>query len=128
MISPHRHEKRKVMLHIFGFFFVIALIGALLVFDKPIRKMMNVPRQLVAGAQDKNIPEAEQINFKEEITDDSLDVIEGVQHQVMHTTLSDVVAMAKRTQKVVKDINHAKDEFEDFVHSISLPKSLPLNK
>jgi hypothetical protein len=128
MISPHHHEKRKILLHIFGFFFVIALIGLLFVFDRPIRRAMSVPRQLVAGVQDKNAKEVDQTEFKEEITDDSLDVVEGIKHQVMNTTLTDLVTMARRTEKVVKDINSAKNEFEDFVHSISLPKSLPLNK
>lgn len=128
MISPHHHEKRKIGLHIFGLLIFVGLIGTLIVFDKSIRQVVEIPRRMVAGEHDIKLSEINKEAFKEEITTDSKAILDDVVYQAMNVTLTDLVVMAKRTEKVVRDLDSAKDGFENFVHSISLPKSLPLNK
>lgn len=125
-MSFHRHhEKRKLAVNLFTIpMFIIILVVATF-FSKPIRRVVNIPKKLVAGVHDNNFQDVTKENFSNEIVNDTKDQVNTVKNDVLQTTIGDIINFIGKGSKIKSDITNLQKQTVDTVDSFDPTKIDP---
>ncbi|CAN5188363.1 hypothetical protein BH09PAT1_BH09PAT1_5490 [soil metagenome] len=128
-MSFHRHhEKRKLAVNLFTIPMFIVILVVATFFSKPIRRVINVPKQLVAGTHDNNYQDLTKENFQKEIVNDTKDQVSQVKENVLQTTVGDIINFISRGSKIKSDLNSLQKQTQQTVNSIDPSKLIPKKK
>lgn len=110
MSFQHHHEKRKIMVNLFTIpMFIIILIVATY-FNKPIRRIIEIPQKVVQGVHDNRLEDIKKENFSQEIVADTKDQFGNLKQDVLSMTVHDVFSIATRSTKIINDLNYIQRE------------------
>ncbi len=133
-MSFHRHhEKRKIAVNLFALPMMIVVLTIATIFSKPIRRVVNIPKKLVAGVHDNNFQDITKENFSKEIVNDTKEQVTTIKEDVLQTTIGDILNFISKGSKIKSDVNNLQKQTIDTVDSfdptkIDPKKLLPLKK
>ncbi len=125
-MSFHRHhEKRKLAVNLFAIPMMIFILAIATIFNKPIRRVISVPKQLVEGTHDNNFQDLSKENFSKEIVEDAKDQAQEVKENVLETTVGDIFTFISKGSKIKTDIQSLQKQTEEAVNSFDPGKYIP---
>ncbi len=125
-MSFHRHhEKRKLAVNLFTIPMMILILGIATVFNRPIRRVISVPKQLVEGAHDNNFQDLSKENFSKEIIEDAKNQAQEVKENVLQTTIGDIITFISKGSKIKDDIHNLQKQTEETVNSFDPAALIP---
>lgn len=101
---------------VLGILFLLLLV--LTHFAQPIREKLNSSRTLVAGASDVNINDIGKENFPKALAEDAKDQVSQLKDQAMNITLSQILDVVSRGQKIPQDLESAKQNIESYIKGL----------
>jgi len=125
-MSFHRHhEKRKLAVNLFTIPMMVLILALATIFNKPIRRVISVPKQLVEGTHDSNLQDLSKENFSKEIVEDAKNQAEEVKENVLETTVGDIVTFISKGSKIKKDFHSLQKQTEETINSFDPGKYIP---
>lgn len=125
-MSFHRHhEKRKLAVNLFTIPMMILVLAIATVFNRPIRRVISVPKQLAEGAHDNNFQDLSKENFSKEIVEDAKTQAQEVKENVLETTIGDIITFISKGAKIKSDINSLQKQTEETVNSFDPAQYIP---
>lgn len=106
----------------------IGILVVLTVFSKPVRRIVNLPHQLVQGAHDNKFQDVSKENFTKGLTDDTKDQFDSVKDTVLETTLGDVMTFLGKSKQIQKDVNMLGDQARKMIDNFHFDPVKQLNK
>jgi hypothetical protein len=128
-MSFHRHhEKRKLAVNLFTIPMMILILAVATIFNRPIRRAVSIPKQLVEGAHDNNFQDLSKENFSKEIVEDAKNQAQEVKENVLQTTIGDIITFISKGSKIKTDIQSLQKQTEETVNSFDPSKLIPPKK
>ena len=128
MSHINHHEKRTFLVNFLTIPIFIGILVALTVFSKPVRRIVNLPHQLVQGAHDSRVQDLSKENFTKGLTDDTKEQFDSVKDTVLETTIGDIVDFLSQSQKIQKDVNNLGGQAKDLIENFNFDPVKQLNK
>jgi DNA-binding transcriptional regulator GbsR (MarR family) len=104
---------------------MIFILAIATIFNKPIRRVISVPKQLVEGTHDNNFQDLSKENFSKEIVEDAKDQAQEVKENVLETTVGDIFTFISKGSKIKTDIQSLQKQTEEAVNSFDPGKYIP---
>jgi|GEM_PF-2336994 len=128
-MSFHRHhEKRKFAVNLFTIPMMVLVLALATIFNKPIRRVISIPKQLVEGTHDNNFQDLSKDNFSREIVEDAKSQANEVKENFLETTIGDIITFLSKGSKIQEDIHSLQKQTEDTVNSFDPSKLIPHKK
>jgi len=128
-MSFHRdNEKRKLAFNLLAIPIMILFLAVVTLFNRPLRRAISIPKQLVEGTQDSNFQDLSKEKFSKEIVEDAKHQAEEVKENVLETTVGDIVNFIGRGSKIKTDIQSLQKLTEETVSSFDPSKLIPQKK
>lgn len=125
-MSWHRHhEKRKLAVNLFVLPMMILVLALATLFNRPIRRVVSIPKQLVEGAHDNNLQDLSKENFSKEIVEDAKTQATELKEDVWNTTIGDIINFLSKGSKIKDDIHHLQKQTEETVNSFDPASLIP---
>ncbi|HVZ58974.1 MAG TPA: hypothetical protein VG935_04455 [Patescibacteria group bacterium] len=115
MAFTHHHEKKKIMLNLFTVPLFIGILVVVTYFSKPVRRIVNIPQKLVAGAKDNKLQDVSKENFSKEIVNDTQDQVSTLKNEVLETTVGDILNFLGKSKKISNDVNSLQHQAGDLL-------------
>ena len=110
MSHIHHHEKRTFLVNLLTIPFFIGILVVLTIFNKPVRRIVDLPHQLVLGTHDSQVQDVTKQNFTKELGSDTKDQFNSIKSNVLGTTVGDIMTFLGRSQQIKKDVNNLGDQ------------------
>lgn len=128
MSHIHHHEKRTFLVNFMMIPIFIGILVILTVFSKPVRRIVNLPHQLVQGARDNKVQDVSKENFTKGLTDDTKDQFDSVKDTVLETTLGDVMTFLSKSEQIKKDVGALANQAKKMIDNFNFDPIKQLNK
>lgn len=128
MSHIHHHEKRTFLVNFLMIPIFIGILVVLTIFSKPVRRIVNLPHQLVQGAHDNKVQDVTKESFTKGLTDDTKDQFESVKDTVLETTLGDVMTFLSKSKQIQKDVNMLGDQAKKMIDNFHFDPVKQINK
>jgi len=128
MSHINHHEKRTFFVNFITIPIFIGVLVVLTVFSKPVRRVVNLPYQLVQGTHDSRVQDISKENFTQQLTNDTKDQFETVKDDVLKTTIGDVVTFLSKSEQIKKDVGTLADQAKKMIDNFHFDPVKQLNK
>lgn len=128
MSHIHHHEKRTFLVNFLTIPIFIGILVVLTIFNKPVRRIVNLPHQLVKGAQDNRVQDISKENFTQQLTDDTKDQFETVKDDVLKTTIGDMVTFLSKSEQIKKDLGTLGEQGKKIIENFDFDPVKQLSK
>lgn len=109
-------EKQKLATNIIKVFLLVVILLVVTYFNRPIRRFISTPKQLVEGAKDGNFQDLSKENFTKALAEDTKSEIDTVKEHILDTTIRDIMTFIGKKDKITEDINKIQKQTGEIVN------------
>jgi len=114
----HHHEKRTITTNLIVIPLFIAILAGVTIFNRPIRRLINIPKKMVEGTHDGNFQDLSKENFTKALAEDTKAEVDTLKDTVLDTTIRDLVNFLGRSDKILKDVDQLQKQAGEVVNSV----------